>query len=699
MRTVLIISDRKESIDKLRSSLPDECSVFTANSDEEALELVRNVGVDLAFIDPMVLNDEVLKTASKLKSYKPSSLVICMLNNVTLEGSENAEPDLSDSGFDNQQVFDFFIRKPILLTEAKKVINNAFEKQHLLQELAYLKKGAANGQNHVVANATSQVSSVASPERRVSPILTAMAKALSTSFDLDKLINLFLEIVAEMLKLNRVSLAIYDSASGEYRINKAQRGLLPKIASSIKLRADDALPSWMIKEGRLITKSEAELMVFNPSFRQINSELEMLQAVASIPLLARGKLMGILSIGPRVTGVPYTHFELETLFILASHVAVSIQDIGLYHQIQYQNTYLDNILRHMSSGVITINPDERVTIYNPRAAEILKIPIDQVLNKDLRALPSPLGDLLFETLKHGKTYQKVEKQLALGKLPLEVSTYQIEDEQGTVCGSVMVFEDVSQRKQLEQEKRRSTELDLFNGIMATMAHEIKNPLVSIHTFVELLPSQFEDTEFRDHFAPIILNDVKRLDELVEKMVSFANTEPPRFEVGNLEALLNECMGILKAENPDKSVEVSLKCQAQIPSMRYDKVRMTKGFLYLMRFLVRGADSPAKVAIRLNLLNSNAPPLSPLRKGGERGMGTRGTPYIEIEMRGDSKRVPPECLTHLFSPFSESHTNGTDLGLWVSQRIVEDHGGRLEAKPLAEDKIAFQILIPTPTSNY
>ncbi|MBI1925931.1 PAS domain-containing protein [Candidatus Poribacteria bacterium] len=690
MRTVLIISDRRESIDKLRSSLPDECSVLEANSDEDALKLVQNVGVDLAFIDPPVLNDEVLKTASKLKSYKPSSVVICMLSNVILEGSENAEPDSSDSGFDNHHVFDFFIRKPILLTEAKKVINSAFEKQHLLQELAYLKKGATNGQNHAVANATSQASSAASPDRRVSNILTAMAKALTTSFDLDKLTNLFLEFVAEMLKLNRVSLAIYDSASGEYRIETRQRGLMPKIASSIKLRAEDALPSWMIKEGRLITKSETESMIFNPSFRQINSELEMLQAVASIPLLAGGNLMGILSIGSRVTGVPYTHFELETLFILASHVAVLIQDIGWYHQLQYQNTYLDNILRHMSSGVLTINLDGRVTIYNPRAAEILKIPSDQVLNKDLRTLPSPLGDLLFETLTQGKTYQRVEKQLAWGKLPLEVSTYQIEDERGKVCGSVMVFEDLSQQKQLEQERRRSTELDLFNGIMATMAHEIKNPLVSIHTFVELLPSQFEDTEFRNHFAPIILNDVKRLDELVDKMVSFADTEPHRFDADNLEALLNECMDLLKAENPDKSVEVSFKCQAQIPSVKYDKGRMTKGFLYLMRFLVRGADSPAKMAIRLNLLNSNEK---------ERRGGTRGTPYIEIEMRGDSKRVPPESLTHLFSPFSESHTNGTDLGLWVSQRIVEDHGGRLEAKSLAEDKIACQILIPTPTSNY
>ena len=668
MRSLLLISDQRESIDKVKLSLPGECSVFIANSDDEALEIVRNRGVELVLMDALVFNNAVLKTATTLKSYKPNSIVLCILN---LEGSDAELPDAVD---ENNQVFEAFIRKPIVPTEARRVIQNAFEKQELLQELDDLRDEAARLANsYAVVNAMPSASDTS--DSSLVPLLTAMARTLSTSFDLDRLMNLFLEIVAEMLKLNRASLAIYDGISGEYQI-KAHRGLLPQLASNIKLRAEDALPSWLIREGRLITKSEAEAMRISPTFRQINTTLEGFQAVASIPLLARGNLVGILNIGPRVTGVPYTNSELETLFILASHVAVSIQDTRLHHQVRYQKTFIENILTHMSCGVVTINTNEKVVIYNGSASEILGIPEERILNKDLRALPSPLGDLLFETLRDGKCYQKEEIQIALGRKALEISTYQVEDGEQAVSGSVMVFDDLSGRKQLEQERRRFIELDLLNRIMATMAHEIKNPLVSIHTFVELLPTQFGDAEFRSEFHATVQNDVQRLDELVEKIVSLADSTPPTFELGDIEALLNECIRLLKEEGIDQEVEISLRCQSEIPPIRYDKTRLTKAFLYLMRYLVRDADLPAKVELQVNLLSHP----------------TREESQLEIEMRCDGKDAPPEPLTDLFSPFSESQSSIVDLGLSVSQRAIADHGGRIEAKSSADRKLIFLVQI-------
>lgn len=663
MRSVLVISDQRESIDRTKQSLPDECSVFIANSEHEALELVRNISVDLVLMDAVVINDKVLETATKIKSDKPNCVVLCTL------GVGSLDEDAPDLVSNKHQIFDFFIRKPIIPTEAAKIIQSAFEKQELLQELADLRHEAERVANNYAAP------NVAAPALAdVTSILTAMARILSTSFDLDRFMNLFLEIVADMLRLNRAALMIYDSASDEYRI-KAHRGLLPQIASNTKLRETDVLPSWLISEGRLITKSEAETMRFSPTFRQLNAELGKLQAVVSIPLLARGNLVGILNIGPRVTGVPYTNPELETLFILASHVAVSIQDSRLYHQIQYQKRYIENILVHMSSGVITIDSDEKVVIYNRRAAEILKIPEAHVLNRDLRALPSPLGDILFETLRDGKSYQKVEIQLALRQIPLEVSSYQIEDGGKVVSGSVMVFEDLSQRKQLECERRRSIELDLFNRITAAMAHEIKNPLVSIHTFVELLPSQFDDPEFRDNFSATVQSDVKRLDEIVEKIVSFADPTPHNFELGDIEALLNDCIRLLKEEGVDQGVDISLTCESETPPIRYDRTRMTKAFLYLMLYLVRDVDLPTKVKIAINPLRSN-----------------EAEKQLEIEIRCDGKMAPSEPLTDLFGLLSESQATIVDLGLSVSQRIIADHRWHLAAKASADGKLIFLVQI-------
>ena len=109
----------------------------------------------------------------------------------------------------------------------------------------------------------------------------------------------------------------------------------------------------------------------------------------------------------------------------------------------YQKTYSQKILAHMSNGVVTIDKKEKIIIFNYRAEEILGRRASEMLGKDLRYLPSPLGDLLYEAMKTGATHQKREISLFQGKLPLEISTYPLVDEQQNPMGSVILFEDIS----------------------------------------------------------------------------------------------------------------------------------------------------------------------------------------------------------------------------------------------------------------
>lgn len=125
-----------------------------------------------------------------------------------------------------------------------------------------------------------------------------------------------------------------------------------------------------------------------------------------------------------------------------------IRDFFLYRELKHQKGYIENILQTLSSGVITINKEEKVTIYNQCALNILKMEDFEIKNKDLRNLPSLLGDMLFESMTTGRTYEKTEVALLPPNLLLEVTTYQINDRDGESIGSVMIFDDISSRKQL-----------------------------------------------------------------------------------------------------------------------------------------------------------------------------------------------------------------------------------------------------------
>ena len=145
-----------------------------------------------------------------------------------------------------------------------------------------------------------------------------------------------------------------------------------------------------------------------------------------------------------------------------------------------------------------------------------------VLNRDLRVLPSPLGDMLFETLSRGRSVTRSEIQLALRNLPLEVSTYPVMGESTEPMGAVLVFEDLTAQRQLAQERRGAEQLQLLTQVVARIADEIKNPLVSINAFMELLGERYDDASFRNHFSSVVGRDVRRLVQIFDKLAALVN---------------------------------------------------------------------------------------------------------------------------------------------------------------------------------
>ena len=94
-----------------------------------------------------------------------------------------------------------------------------------------------------------------------------------------------------------------------------------------------------------------------------------------------------------------------------------------------------------------------------------------------------------------------------------MSTSILRGEDGQPSGAILAFNDLSQIKVLEEEKRRIERLASIGAFMSGIAHEIKNPLVAIKTLAELLPEQYDDEEFRDTFTKVTLNEVDRIDTL------------------------------------------------------------------------------------------------------------------------------------------------------------------------------------------
>jgi nitrogen-specific signal transduction histidine kinase len=673
MKALLLVANKQERLTQLQKLLGETHTLFTAESPADAVEFLQLTKVDVVVGAFDTRSPQIVQFFEHVKTVQRHCVTLYL-----------APPPPPDGAGEETSIprADFVLRRPFSREDLRQVIDQALEKQHLLEELASV-RGQAGAQPAPVAPKLNNDLSLS----RIGQILRDFAKAFSAKSDLHRALNLFLDAIGEFLRPSRMSILVRNTTTREFEI-RAHRGLQPQIAESLRLRANEGLPLWLMTEARILHRAEVESHLHTPTYLDVHREMQALRTVASIPLIATGSLVGILNLGERVTGPPYTDDEFEILFSLACQVAISIQDINLHEEFQSQKTCIENILTHMSSGVITIGTDERIHIYNHRAAEILQKSAVEVIDEDLRHLPSPLGDLLYETLAQGIAYQKHEITLSVDKRLLEVDTYQIFDEHRRVAGSALIFEDLTAQKLLYEERRRADQLDFLNKFVGRMAHEIKNPLVSIKTFVELLEYQYDDPELRDQFFHIVKYDIQSLDRITEKLFNFANKRLYRFEYGDINsAIYRSTSGIIanrkfvqryQKNDHDSSDEfystvlnVQITNNENLPLFRFDREQLENAITYILMYLIHNMKSHDKILIDSKLDHE----------------------FISLSITGNIHALSTEELRHVFDPFSIEQSTLIDVGPCVARKIIDEHGGHLEVRQDKSGHATFVMTLP------
>ena len=677
MKSVLLMSDTRHQRSPLHEILASTYTLYTASSVEEGVEYLQLTKVDVVVAASAARPELIARFFEQAKTLHPYCVTLSIAPALPAE-LVGTEPVLAPG--------DVFLRQPFSGNELRHVLAQALEKQQLLEEIAALRAAGPGLQQPVsaVRGGSGDVSLA-----RIGQILRNFAKAFSTNFDLPEALQVFLEAVREFLRPSRQSILVMNHTTRTLEI-RAHDGLSPKVAEQLRLRSDEGLPRWLMSEARLLHRSEVESQLHQAAYREIQREMQALKAVVSIPLLASGTLVGILNLSERITGAPYTEDELEILCSLASHMAVGIQDITLYQAMQSHKTFTEKILRYMSSGVLSIDCAEKISICNHRAAQILGTSWTDLLHEDLRVLPSPLGDLLYETLHDGKAYHNHEVMLAASKVPVELSTYQILNEHGQVSGSVMVFDDLTVQKLLGNERRRADQLDFLNKVVGRMAHEIKNPLVSIQTFVDLLAEHDHDPEFTEQFRQVVRRDVRAIDGMTEKLVSFVSKIAYRFEYQTIQTVLQDFVASLAAERPVMpesddatpslaAANIELTGTDLLPLVKYDPEHFLKALTYLGMFLLQDTGAGSKL-----LVSSAVRRQGPHDEPGE---------WVYIILTGKGRKLPAEELQQLFDPFCMDQNTLVDVGPCVSQKIIEEHGGYLEVRQEKHGDTTFVIALP------
>ena len=506
-------------------------------------------------------------------------------------------------------------------------------------------------------------------------VLSDFSRALGSQLNKDKFLDLFLNAVKELVPVGKVSVLLKDPSDGCYQI-VAQQGLDPEVQGKLRFSTERGLVSWLNENGRILKRAEALALKESGFSGEYLQEMILLQAEICLPLFANGRLDGFLCLGPKVTGARFFERELELLYSVCGNIAFAIKDIVLHEKLFNQKVYTESILQLMNSGVIAIDNRHSITTFNQRAGDIISADPEKFTGRDLRLLPSPLGDILYETLLAGTAYHKKEVEIFNGKIPLEISTYRMSSDTGDVLGSVMIIDDISERIKAEAEKCQAEQTEMLNRFVSQLTHEIKNPMVAIQTYSELLPEQYDDPEFREGFTKAVLRDVRRLTELVDQLIAFSSPLYYQYEAVHLHDLLDASVELLKNRLNGSAIEVQKRYCQDNPLVKADKLNITRAFYYLLRYFSEKPVDGSIVLLKTAFV--------------EKDVSTR---TVNVLISDSATRVETETLENFFDPLGYRPDNTISLGLPVSKKIIEDHEGRLYVVQPKGSFLKFGVSIP------
>ncbi len=325
------------------------------------------------------------------------------------------------------------------------------------------------------------------------------------------------------------------------------------------------------------------------------------------------------------------------------------------------------VVRSIASGIITVGEDGRLTYINPAAETLTGL--------DARAAHGrPLSELLPElaaSLERPRARGRPEVRVRAHDGRVRILGYTAAPLAGReVGGRVILFQDLTELRQMEETVRRADRLAVVGGLAAGLAHEIRNPLASMCGSIEILGSAPGLDEQERRLMQVVRSEAERLEALVREFLSFARPVSPSLEALDASAAVAEMAELFSAQLAERGIELSV-----VPGppvwMRADPGQLRQ---VLWNVLGNAADATARggrVEVRL--------------------FSAGGSGVLEISDTGEG--IAEEDLRRIFDPFFTTKERGTGLGLAIVHRIVEAHGGHVTVRSEPGRGSTFRISLP------
>jgi len=229
-----------------------------------------------------------------------------------------------------------------------------------------------------------------------------------------------------------------------------------------------------------------------------------------------------------------------------------------------------------------------------------------------------------------------------------------------------------QRTQVQM--RRTDRLSSLGSLTAGLAHEIRNPLVTIKTFLDLLPERYKDKEFRGDFLKLTSSELNRITNLVSDLLNFAKPKKPQFRKADVNQVIEEIIPLIQVEATKRDIAIETNL-LETPKAKLDADQMKQVFLNILLNAIEAIKAHGRISIT------------------SRGIQKNGAVYVQVEIQDTGKGISKRIIEQIFDPFFTTKDKGSGLGLAITHQIVQDHHGFIEVENMPKKGTTFFVNIP------
>lgn len=358
--------------------------------------------------------------------------------------------------------------------------------------------------------------------------------------------------------------------------------------------------------------------------------------------------------------------------------------------------YLDKLLTTMSDGLLSVDMAGQLIALNPAACAMLETGPDELEpHRDIKVLFHELPELLeyIQSAIHSPhSARQRELQIASEREVKNIIAAPsiLADKDNNPQQIILNLQDVTELKRLEGRFRQAERLAALGTLSAGMAHEIRNPLSAIKTFVQLLPRKLDKPGFLDKFQRTVPRELERINRLVEDLLELARAPKYHCNLVEVPALLQQSIELFEEEMLSHQIRCRLDMSTKPPAIRANADQISKAINNIMRNAIQAMPEGGELHIDLG---AGTLPYGG-NGGSEAAPESSGNDWLIVVFSDTGIGIEPEDMKSLFNPFFTTKDSGTGLGMAITHKVITEHGGQIEVESAPGKGTRFTVYLPS-----